>query len=426
MNSQDSKKPKLIFVPHYIGSLKYFEKLLPHLSEKYEVIFLPIFAKWRYFGEIVDYCRAKNYPAFIIERPRLNPLFEKITLIRRLFWVRHFKQGVNKLLSDREINKFIAVNDNSVYVRYLFTEANKKNIDTAVLQWALIYEGQRERPPRNVLWWRKIMYRFGKPLYILARKTLTRLFLRTGFEDAKSVIGDGPSKRLGVINKQAYDFFISKGLPAEKTSIVGYLDFHLAEQTKKDFDADQNKREQAAKRLNISLSKKNIVIYSTPLYTKEIIIFTENDQLAYFRRLIAVLLKEYKEKDYDILFKVHPAENERLYQPLRDLGVKVIDKHTSNPELVYFAELYIADGTTTNFIPIIMGKDCIFTNLFNLTAIETTKECFGIKKFINDWDEFETLLKLHHLGKLPRQYEVREDIIVENSLEKILAWVDSN
>src|SRR3989344_6531926 len=98
-------------------------------------------------------------------------------------------------------------------------------------------------------------------------------------------------------------------------------------------------------------------------------------------------------------------------------------KQTNNNELIFFADLYIADSTFTNFIPIAMGKEAIFVNFFNLPSVESAKGCFGIKKFIEAWDEFEKLLELFRDGNLPRQYEFDEKILINNSLRKILDWI---
>src|SRR3989344_4413615 len=364
----DFLKPVLLLVPHYMGSLLYFEKLLLGLSEKYEVVFFP--------------------------------LFEKLA-----------------------VEKIISVNDNSIYVRWLITEGNKRGIDTMVLQWALFYEGQRLRPPRLVKNWRRIFYKFGKPVYLFFRKIFRGLILGFDFEGGKFVIGAGPSKRMGVINSAAKDCFVQAGVPEKKISIVGHPDFYLAEEVMKNLGSSSLEKITVADKYGIDLSKKNVVFYSSPMYVKDITVLTPAEQLDYTKRLFTIIRKYLTEKNYDLILKIHPLEKADLYRPVEELGVKIMKKQTNNNELIFFADLYIADSTFTNFIPIAMGKEAIFVNFFNLPSVESAKGCFGIKKFIEAWDEFEKLLELFRDGNLPRQYEFDAKILINNSLRKILDWI---
>src|SRR3989339_2068734 len=52
---------KIIFLPHYIGSLKYFEKLAVFLKDKYEIlfVFLPK-VRPEFLKEMTLYCQKKQ------------------------------------------------------------------------------------------------------------------------------------------------------------------------------------------------------------------------------------------------------------------------------------------------------------------------------------------------------------------------------
>lgn len=416
-------KPVLLLVPHYMGSLIYFEKLLPGLSDKYEVVFFPLFAKQKYFKEMVDYCEQKGYKLYLLKEPQLPSLIKKIRFVRELIWVWYFKSAARKIFCVLNVKKIIFVNDNSIYTRWLITEGNKKGIDTMVLQWALFYEGQRSRPLRLVKAWRKVFYKIGKPIYLFFRKIFRGLILGFGFEDGKFVIGAGPSRRMGVINSAAKDCFVRVGVPEKKISIVGHPDFYLAEKIMSDLNSDGLEKMKVADKYEINLSKKNVIFYSSPMYTKDVTILTLIEQLDYTRRLFVTVRKYLTEESYDLIFKVHPVEKADFYKPLEKIGVKIMDKQANNNELIFLSDLYIADSTFTDFIPIAMGKEAIFVNFFKLPSVESAKSCFGIKRFVEDWDEFEKLLKLYRDGKLPRQYESGGNIFVKDSLSKILAWV---
>ena len=96
---------------------------------------------------------------------------------------------------------------------------------------------------------------------------------------------------------------------------------------------------------------------------------------------------------------------------------------SDNFTIVYFADLYIADSTTANFIPITMNKKTIFINFFNLPLIEKSAPYFGIKGFITGQEEFKSLLKKYKVGTLDYQYETKKEIITPDSLNKILNWI---
>ena len=418
-------KPKLIFVPHYVGSLLYFEKLLPFLTARYEVRFLILFVHQGTYREMLDYCRQRNLVHDLIALPKTadnskKTKFPVFPLIRDLIF---YKKQIRALLNDKQIKKIISVNDGGIYVGYLMTEANKRGIDTAVLQWALAYayEEQRKMPKKIVVFWRLVLYRLAKPAYIFFKKLAALLIL--GVYQGKGVLGGGAAKRFGVINQQAFEFFRKQGVPAEKMTVVGYLDFYLAEKMKKNFDNDKQTSLKTALEYNINLSKKNIIVYSSPFYIKDIKIITAEEQVRYYKKLIEKIKEICSLEKYDILFKIHPIEDLNTYKSLENIGIKIFDKNADNHTLIYLSDLYIADSTTTNFIPIMMGKNAIFINFYKLPLVESSKDCFGIKKFVTDENEFNRLLKLYHEKKLPVQYEKDEEIITPDSLTKILNWI---
>ncbi|OHA26146.1 MAG: hypothetical protein A3D52_00485 [Candidatus Taylorbacteria bacterium RIFCSPHIGHO2_02_FULL_44_36] len=418
-------KPKLIFVPHYIGSLLYFEKLLPFLVSRYEVRFLILFIHQGTYREMLDYCRQRNLAYDFLTPPKSadnskKTNFPVFSLIRDLIL---YKKQIRVLLNDKQIKEIISVNDGGIYVGYLMTEANKRGIDTAVLQWALAYadEEQRKMPKKIVVFWRSVLYCLAKPVYIFFKKLAVLLIL--GIYQNKSVLGGGTAKRFGVINQQAFEFFKKQGVPEEKMTVVGYLDFHLAEKTKKDFDDNKQTFLKKALEYNINLSKKNIIVFSSPFYIKDIKIITAEEQVRYYKKLIEKIREICPLEKYDILFKIHPIEDLNTYKSLENIGIKIFDKNADNHALIYLSDLYIADSTTTNFIPITMGKKAIFINFYKLLLVESSKYCFGIKKFATDEKEFNRLLKLYHDRRLPVQYEKDEEIITPDSLTKIIEWI---
>ena len=55
------QKQKIYFVPHYIGSLKHFERLIPYVGEKYDVGFLAIDKNIERSRALAEYCKNKKY-----------------------------------------------------------------------------------------------------------------------------------------------------------------------------------------------------------------------------------------------------------------------------------------------------------------------------------------------------------------------------
>src|SRR3989344_6710781 len=358
--SAQPPKPKLFFVPHYVGSLRYFEKLLPHLTDRYEVRFLILFVKYDTCDEMLHYCRQRGLVYDFIAPPNISnnaqtARFPIISLIRNLIY---YKKQIISLLNDTSIKKIIAVNDSGFYGGYLMAEANKRDIDTAVLQWALIYEGQRERPKKEIFVWRRILYQLVKPVYIAFKKAVVLLIL--DFYQTKWLPGGGTAKRLGVINQQAFEFFRKQGIPAEKMTVVGYLDFYLAEEKKKQLDADELARKKAAETLGLDLGKKQIVIFTSAYNSRVVNVLDDDGQYQFYENIVKIIKQIYPKESHEIIIKPHPIERTELYRPLEKFGVKIFANLADNFTLVYFSDLYIADSSTANFIPITMGKKTIF------------------------------------------------------------------
>jgi len=416
------KKPLLLLVPHYVGSLRYFEKLLPHLAGRYDVRFLLIFGR-RSFGEMTVYAREHNSPFIAINPPKYRALLRRLPLYVTIRNAVHYSREVEKMLRERKPARIVATNDQGFYMRRLIEEANRRGVDTAVLQWALTYPGQRIRPQKQAPLWRKHIYRIGKPLYIHIRDNLLKIALGNDSRWHKGIIGGGSAKRFGVINKQALEWFKARGVPAEKMTVVGYLDFHLSKEINEEFCRDASKKEEAAKRHNIDLKKKNIIFYSTPFNRKDTAILTDEEQRRMTETLVRAVRDICPKDEYGLLFKPHPSETKEQYSYLSPYSVSFMDPLADNSELIALSDLYIAGVSTTNFIPISMDKDAVFVNLAKLPQVESARPFFGIKKFVTEPAELHLLLNDFKRGNLERQYEGREKIITDESLEKILNWI---
>ena len=418
-----SPKPYLIFVPHYIGSFRYYEKLKPFLEDRYRVAFLISFVHEGSFNEMKQYSENRGYKTFLLRPVSFLSTNKKFGIFSYLLKLLRYRLEISRIFKEFKIAKVIAPNDSGLYSRYLFKVAKSKGAETLVLQWAMSYEGSRERQRKETVSYRKLLYQFLKPLYAFFKRSVARLTLGFGFDLGKDLVGFGNSDRMGVMNERALKHFLSNGVSPEKLSVVGYLDHYFAEAVKKELDQNLAKREAVFKKFGLDPLRKNIVFFSSIYSGKDLFVLSQEGQYEFTKKIFESIRKVCPESEHDLSLKIHPAEDIELYRPLEKMGVKIFGKDTDNYELIYCNDLYIAGGTATNFVPLIMGKDAIFINFLKLPVIEATKEVFNIKKFMTDYGEFENLLSLFKEGKLPKQYENMEGIVTKDSLSKIVRWI---
>jgi len=338
-----------------------------------------------------------------------------------------YRREINKILKDKNIKKIISVSDNNIFVGYLFKRAKSLDIETFVIQWALSYPTQRidgRLPLGSQGFLRMGVYLIHKYLRKFIIKIILIFFLGEDFTRVNGkTIASGPSQKFGVINKMAYEYFSSRGIKKDKMAIVGYLDFYFAERVKKEFDTNSDLKIKIANKYNINLNKKNITLYSSPLNTIPSIL-NDQEQREYVEKIIKTIRKILNEKDYDILFKIHPSEDINLYKGLENNGVKIYDKGVDNNKLIYFSDLHIGSNSTTSFIPMVMKKDIIFLNLFKLSGVEGAREYLLINQYIHSFEDFEKCLQEFRLNKLKKQYKESNDLLINDSLSKIINWIN--
>lgn len=414
------KKPMLFFIPHYVGSFKYFEKLAPHLS-RYDVRFLLIFGRKSY-KDMCRYAEEKKLNAYLMAGPKPS-YFDRLPLISFARAALRYKKEVAKFFKTVPNAKLVSANDQGFYMKYLFRKANERGFETMVLQWSLMYPEQRERLKSSAPPVRRFLYRFGKPIYLAIKKIIGAIIFGGREDSSKGYLGAGNAQQLGVINEQAYEDFKAHGIPPEKMSVVGYLDFEIARETQKNF-SKSGAKQLLEKHYGFDSNKKHIVIFSSPFHRSDLSFITPKDQFDYTEMLFKTIREFCSPEQYEILFKTHPSEKPELYLPLKEkYQVKFLDRNVVNAEVVFLSDLYIATSSTTNFTPILMGKDALFLNFHKLIMVSATKKYFGIKQFIEDPAEFRRLISEFRQGRLEKQYEVRSDIFTDDSLKKIISWI---
>ncbi len=428
------RKPRIVLVPHYTGSLRYYEKLGEYLKEHYDVSFLliqlPRLGRKSYtashynFDEMVSRCTEKGLTFYTIRQPAPLPLLARFPFIQFLASARTYARDVSNVLSDTRIRKLIAINDAGFYFGTIFGEAKKRGIKTYVLQWDVTYDVQANGASmKSISAWRRSVHAVRKNIENSIKALMLKFVAGRNARNVKSVPGSNLSDKFGVINQQAFDYFSSLGVQQEKMTVVGYLDFHVTTVLKQRLDTDVSVRADVAHRLGINVSKNNIVIFSSAYNSNVVHVLDDAGQLAFYEEIIEMIRESCPAEHYAISIKIHPIENATLYEPLKQRGVKIYDKFIDNAELIYFSDLYIADSTTVNFVPVLMNKKALFVNFVKLPLIEASREYFGIKKYITDKDEFRALIKAYAGGHLESQYDSDTRIFTKDSLKRIVEWI---
>ncbi len=428
------RKPRIVLVPHYTGSLRYYERLGEYLKDHYDVSFLLIqlprlggkqyTASHYNFDEMVSHCTQKGLDFYTIRQPAPSRVLSRFPFLQFLVSARTYAREVNRVFSDARIRKLIAINDAGFYFGTIFSEAKKRGIDAYVLQWAVTYDVQANGAAKKVVpAWRLAVHSVRKNIENASKALLLKCVAGRGASNVKSVLGSNLSDKFGVINQQAFDYFASQGVPRGKMTVVGYLDFHAATALKQRLDTNESARAEVAGRLGIDQTKKNIVIFSSAYNSNVVHVLDDAGQLSFYENIVEMIRESCPVEQYAISLKIHPIENISLYEPLKKQGIKIYDKFTDNAELIYFSDLYVADSTTVNFVPVLMNKHALFVNFLQLPLIEASREYFGIKKYITNKDEFRALVAAYADGRLEPQYNPDTRIFTKDSLSKTVAWV---
>jgi hypothetical protein len=377
-------------------------------------LFIPR-GKKRLLTEMIDYCNKNGYQYFIIEdyqKKRLNflPFYRAINL-----YFDH-KNKYKNFLNSNSIDTLITTYQKGFFYDCLMGVANSLGVKTMMLGWVVT------NPYHQLVTkeYDKIAKKLTKEKILLFIK---RHIYHRLLEKFTNLISRGGAQKIGVINQFSYNVLKKKGVPENKISIVGYANFDLAKKTLDLLNNSPETKKALAKKYDIDINKKNIIIYSSPFYRNGFI--SPQKFIEYYHGIIKTVREVFSTKEADILFKLHPAEELSVdsYAIFKDMQVKLY-RDISNEELISFGDLYIAHWSTANFVPIAMEKDCIFINLIKLPFADLYKEMFSIKKFISEENEFKKLLIDFKNGTLIKQYDKNSILSDGKCLARIIHWIN--
>lgn len=416
MSSSD-RRP-LFLLPVYIGSFKYYEKLLPQLSERYDVRFLIVRGDDARRRGMLEYAHARGLSCAVIDAglesgglrfPFVSALIKHIRHVRAC---RKFAKTAQKgiLVAVKAIAGF----------EPLFREANRYGLTTIVLQSALV-------PPRN-------FYAPDPPLLkipILHRVyffTLSILFtIADLIEGANPFVSSRP-KKVGVIGPEGVRIFQDRfGLDPSTMTVVGTAEYQRISELRERV-SDPEYRNSLLRKYSLSPGKRNILLLSSwyehyvavkPAHTEA----EERDQVEYFERIIRAIRNVCGEDEARILFKMHPAEK-NIYESFRRYGVHIYGDEALPEELLVLSHVYIADPcTSANYMVLASGIPAIFLNITPLKNLNKCTLFFPMERIITEWDSLHEALLQFKEGSLSLGY--RTDSVDKYSIERIVSFISS-
>ncbi|MFX1391960.1 MAG: CDP-glycerol glycerophosphotransferase family protein [Promethearchaeota archaeon] len=401
----------IVVCPHYIGVLKYYDKLyLPLLKENIEIIYLFRIRKNRkleIIKEMENYCKTNNRKYYIINQEYTwEPLYRyKIKKEIKEF----IKKWNPKLILQPDDMHFI----NDIIVKV----ARKSKIMTMVLQWATstpeeyTLKQHKDKELRALRGMTKSeiirMNIFTKILKIVNYPFYRILGVYTNH---KLSFGQGDSDVVGVINIYSKNLFIKQGVNGKKIRVLGLLDYD-------DALKDKNKPiSDLINKYNLRKAEVIIVYFSQPFYKKDFLYFTLEKQLEFLEDLIKFLDKFYTNigKNYNFFIKLHPIEKLKDYERFMNKKNIIVIEKGDNNELILLSDYCISFMSTVILSIILLQKPILSLNFFDLEDIEIGAKVVGIEKCINSWDEFKLYLKQLENNNYSILNNVNNDMIIND------------
>lgn len=414
-------KQILYLLAVYIGSLKYFEKLLPYLTERYDVRFLIIRPDDERRRGMLSYCSTRGLMAEVLDR-ELSASRIRIPFI----------SAVNKrMLHQRECKKLFDKSHNAKLVAVkaiagfesIFREANSRGIETIVLQSALTPPPNFYREDVNIA----VPTVFHRIYFII----IVGLFYISDLltRGLPYVLTSLHPKKVGVIGPEGIEIFQTRfGFDPSTISVVGNAEFQRVSELKKRVVEDMLYKQSLLRKYDLDQNKKKILIMSVwyehhgavrpaHLYLKE---ETER-QIKHYRRIIEIIRSVCSEKEYEVLFKLHPAEK-NIYEPYASMGVLFFGDESISEELLVLSDLYIADPcTSANYMVVASGVQALFVNTEAIPSLNKCTMFYPIKRIIKSWEELEEALSDYKNGTLGASYD--EGVIDKHSIDRIVEFI---
>lgn len=383
------EKDIIVISPHYINSLKYFDKLYDCLiSENIEIIYFFPNNK-----EMEKYCKEnhRNYEIIGFE------YFTKFLLAFEPYFRFKLKKELEGFFKRVKPKLIILYNDVNVFNNIIVRVAHRFKRTVLILQWAVTAPEELYFMNRK----RKLLNSLGeKSRFQLAIKDvngkLSRMItfpishLLGVYQNHKQSFGQGDSDFIGVINKFTKDLLIRQGVNKNKIKVVGSLHYDDA------LNVRNKSLNEIKRKYDVEKSKVLIVFFSQPFYVKDITILSLGEQLSYTEDLIKNIDNFYKDIniDYKLIIKLHPAENLKDYKNLLKYKNIKLNIDADNYELIHISNLCISQHSTVLQLALILKKPVISLNILGFQGIKIGSNIIGIKNCITSWKEFVQTLNI--------------------------------
>ena len=407
------QKPLLYLVPGYIGSLKYFAKLAPHLSQYFQIEFLIVRRCDNHRKQMEEYLKENKYIYYIVDSglkysgiriPFFTPIFGYVAQIL----------SVRKFLKENKPRKIVLAKNLPPH-HTIVKEANRLSVYTIMLQWS--YGGNKEVSKMNI----KKLPRFQKFYYNIVDWLYNVVdFILGGTSYVNSL---GTIDKVGVMNEEAIEVIEDRcGIPPEKMKLVGIVDHQIIHELKERVEKDGSFKKSLESKYNITPKKKTILVLVWGLHKRKRWGFSVEEHLDYFRSMVESIRKSFPKDNTDVVLKLHPGDDVTLYDSFKDLSVKIFGDEAETEELLCISDLCILDPwTAANIWVIASGIPVMFINYSRLDAINVGKELYKLKKVTTSKEEFESLLNKFKSGEFESQYNERDIDI--HAIDKTIALI---
>jgi hypothetical protein len=396
---------KLYFIPVYIGSLKYYAKLLPFLAGKYEAAFLIIRGDDERRKAMVSYCEDNSLAFEVLDAGLRKSAFRVPFLTVLLKRLAHRRACRNFLIRNRPSK--IIVTKISYPHRAIVEEANRLDIETILLQWAFL-------PSTNIFNERGVTRALIARAYYRLIDFLIGLLRITELH---------VPKKIGVIDDEGKKALVARhGFHAEDIAIVGMADFQIARELKEKIRSDEVFRRTLREKYGIPEGKRVITVLAQAHHLKKSAKTTLEEQLDHYRKVLEPIRVLFPVKEAAIMLKLHPSDDKKFYAPYQDLHVILCGDEASTEELVCLSDLVITDPwTTANFIVLASGVPALFVNFSKFQSLNRAISYYRVKESISKMEAYKNALEAYKQGRLSSQYD--NSHIPAHSIDVIAKWI---
>ena len=406
-------KPRIYFVPPNIAALKYYERLILHLEDRYDVGFLLVRHEGSLLSEMAGYCRARGRNFYILnlgsKTQRGSVPF--ISPIRKM--LAHEKSCHDFLKNMRPAKLIFEKTTNPM--SSIAYEANHQGVETIVLQWCFLSSVQRELRMHE-----KAPIPFARREYnraVLALYGGVR-FLAGATEGMNKDRHITPRK-LGLFEEHFATRFPE--MPAIVRN-VGNLDIQTTNELNRRVLGDASFRAGLEIKYSLETGKKNILVFSARILS---ISFPREKYLEYYKGVFSELRAHFPREEFVVLFKLHPKEDLEAVRVLcKEYDARAYGGEADSGELTVLSHLVVADPmSSVNYHVLGSGIPAIFINFSGSRTIEAGKDGLSIKHVVHDREEFGTMLRSFKEGRLEKQYDNTN--IELRSREKIVELINA-